>query len=108
MRQFDLVESLMDVWCYSLYVMEDQPLPADYAVKNGVGQSDALKRYLHPWDLDILFKELVLNAGKKGNLSHLRTWDHLAVPSIKYDGLTMSLSSVTETNPQMLSSSFID
>lgn len=27
MRRFDLVPGLVDVWCYSLHVMEGQPLP---------------------------------------------------------------------------------
>jgi hypothetical protein len=37
-----------------------------------------LKEHFYPWDLDILARELVLNAGKRGDRS-LRTWDHLAV-----------------------------
>jgi hypothetical protein len=76
MRRFDLVPGLVDVWCYSLHVMEGQPLPADYAV--GALPFKPLKEHFYPWDLDILARELVLNAGKRGDRS-LRTWDHLAV-----------------------------
>jgi hypothetical protein len=76
MRRFDLVHGLVDVWCYSLHVMEGQPLPADYAV--GALPFKPLKEHFYPWDLDILARELVLNAGKRGDRS-LRTWDHLAV-----------------------------
>ncbi len=77
MRQFDLVESLVDVWCYSLHVMEDQPLPVDYANVSSVLAFKDLRKHLYPWDLDILSRELVLNAGSKGDRS-LRTWGHFA------------------------------
>jgi hypothetical protein len=77
MRKFDLVSGLVDVWRYSLNVMEGQPLPADYAVGAGA-MLKPLKEHFYPWDLDILAKELVLNAGKGGDRS-LKTWSHLAV-----------------------------
>jgi hypothetical protein len=76
MRRFDLVSGLTDVWRYSVHIMEGQPLPADYAV--GKGEMVSLKRHLYPWDLDILARELLLNAGKSSDRS-LRTWGHLAV-----------------------------
>jgi len=76
MRRFDLPSSLVDVWRYSLYVMEDQTLPADYAI--GKSALTPLKERLYPWDLDILARELVLNAGKGGNRT-LKRWKDLAI-----------------------------
>ncbi|MGO9443275.1 MAG: hypothetical protein ACLPXB_00705, partial [Thiobacillaceae bacterium] len=78
MRRFNLVEGLADICRYSLHVMEDLPLPADYAVGLNALPIKALKGHFHPWDLDILVRELVLNAGINGDRS-LRMWDHLAV-----------------------------
>lgn len=76
-RRFDLVQSLLDVWRYSLYVTENQPLPVDDAFRSSISPFKDLRKYLYPWDLDILARELVLNAGSKGDRS-LKTWEHLA------------------------------
>jgi hypothetical protein len=82
MRRFDLLPSLVDVWCYSLHVMEGQPLPAGYAIGYGTGKSTLtltpLRQHIYPWDLDILTKEIVLNAGSGGDRS-LKRWNDLAV-----------------------------
>jgi hypothetical protein len=77
MRRFDLVESLVDVWRYSLYVIENQPLPVDDAIRSSVSPFKDLKKHLYPWDLDILARELVLNAGNKGDRS-LKMREHFA------------------------------
>jgi hypothetical protein len=77
-RRFDLLSSLADVWRYSLHVMEDHPLPADYAIGRNPLLSGPLKEHLYPWDLDILAKELVLNAGSGGDRS-LKRWSDLVV-----------------------------
>jgi hypothetical protein len=63
---------------YSLHVMEDHPLPADYAIGRNPLLSGPLKEHLYPWDLDILAKELVLNAGSGGDRS-LKRWSDLVV-----------------------------
>ena len=78
MRRFDLLEGLQDVWRYSLHIVERQPLPTDYAVGKERLTLKPLREHLHPWDLDILAKELVLNAGKGGDRS-LKRWNDLAV-----------------------------
>lgn len=78
MRRFDLLSSLVDVWRYSLHIMEDQPLAADYAIGKKPLTSGPLKEHLYPWDLDILAKELVLNAGMGGDRS-LKRWNDLVV-----------------------------
>src|SRR5260370_12366637 len=75
MRKFSLVESLVDVWRYSLHVLNDAPLPADYAI--GKPPFEPIKRNVWPWELDILAREIVLNATTKGDRS-LRRWNDLA------------------------------
>jgi hypothetical protein len=75
MRKFRLVESLVDVWRYSLHVLNDAHLPADYAI--GKPPFEPIKRNVWPWELDILAREIVLNATTKGDRS-LRRWNDLA------------------------------
>lgn len=75
MRKFSLVESLVDVWRYSLHVLNGAPLPADYAI--GKPPFEPIKRNVWPWELDILAREIVLNATTKGDRS-LRRWNDLA------------------------------
>ncbi len=75
MRRFDLVTSLIDVWSYSLHIIENQGLQPGYAV--GLDKAANLKKHIHPWDLDILAREIVLNAGNGGTYS-LRWWNDLA------------------------------
>jgi hypothetical protein len=76
-RHFDLLSSLVDVWRYSLHVMEGEPLPADYASgKNAL--TAPVKEYLYPWDLDILAKEIILNAGSAGGDRSLKRWKDIA------------------------------
>ncbi|MGO9171851.1 MAG: hypothetical protein ACLP7P_07790 [Rhodomicrobium sp.] len=78
MRQFDLLQSLVDVWHYSLHVMEGHPLAADYAVGRNPLTSKLLEKHPYPWEFDILVKELVLSAGKRGDRS-LKKWHDLTV-----------------------------
>jgi hypothetical protein len=75
MRHFSLADSLIDVWRYSLHIVENAPLPLDYAV--GKPPLEQIKRHIWPWELDILAREIVLNAVPKGDRS-LRRWDDLA------------------------------
>ncbi len=75
MRRFSLVESLVDVWRYSLHILNDVPLPADYAI--GKPPFEPIKRNVWPWELEILAREIVLNATTKGDRS-LRRWNDLA------------------------------
>ena len=77
MRRFELIEGLTDIWRYSLNITENIPLPSDYVAGSNSFQFSQIRKTLHPWDFDILAKELVLNAGKQRDRS-LKTWDHLA------------------------------
>jgi hypothetical protein len=74
-RRFSLEESLVDVWRYSLHILNDAPLPADYAI--GKPPFEPIKRNVWPWELEILAREIVLNATTKGDRS-LRRWNDLA------------------------------
>ncbi len=78
MRRFELLPSLVDVWRYSLHVMEGQPLPSDYAAGRTAFTFKSLKEDLYPWELDIVAKELVLNAGARGD-RNLKRWKDLAI-----------------------------
>jgi hypothetical protein len=76
MRQFGVVPSLIDVWCYSRHIMEGKDLPADYAV-GADARPNPLKGHLYAWDLDILAREIVLNGSSEGPGS-LKRWSDLA------------------------------
>ena len=69
MRRFDLVSSLVDMWCYSRHIIGNEPLPAGYAVGMNPLTNGPLKKHLYPWDLDLLAREVVLNSGKGGGQS---------------------------------------
>jgi hypothetical protein len=79
LMRFDLVSSLIDVWCYGRHITDDRPLEPGYAVGFDPQTMRPLKECLHPWDLDILARELVLNAGSRPTYS-LRWWNDLAGP----------------------------
>jgi hypothetical protein len=77
MRRFDLLPSLVDVWRYSLHIMERQALPDDYAVGKTDLTLKPLTELVYPWDLEIIARELVLRATRMGTRS-LRKWGDLA------------------------------
>ncbi len=77
MRRFDLLTSLIDVWCYSCHITEGQPLPSNYAVGLDPLKTGPLKECVHPWELDILAREIVLNAGQRPTYN-LKWWNDLA------------------------------
>ncbi len=95
MRRFDLETSLLDVWHYALYLNDDKPLPPHYAVAPPAKyQFVALKTLLHPWELDLIAKELILNAGVGGD-GCLAKWGDLvtAVDHVRrLDEVTFELS----------------
>lgn len=75
MRRFALVPSLLQLWAYYLHVVDGKPLPPDFAATKPTSLS--LRTHLHPWDLEILVREVILNAGKNGD-NDLRDWRELA------------------------------
>jgi hypothetical protein len=78
MRGFDLVSSLIDVWGYSLHIIDGQPLQGGLAVGLDPAKTGPLKEHIHPWDLDLLAREVLLNAGNRRTYS-LRWWGDLAI-----------------------------
>jgi hypothetical protein len=77
-RGFELVPSLVDVWRYSLHLTEDKPLPAGYAFGVEAPTAQSVKEIIYPWELDVLVREIVLNASDHGQRS-LQEWNNLAV-----------------------------
>jgi hypothetical protein len=77
LRRLDRLQGLIDIWCYSQHVMEGRPLPADYAIGLPVLRFGPLKEHVRPWDLDVLAREIVLNAGSGGGHG-LKNWADLA------------------------------
>jgi len=51
LRRFDLVQSLADIWRYSLHIVEGQPLPAGYVVGRNPVTDGLLNKCLYAWDL---------------------------------------------------------
>lgn len=76
LRRLDAFSSLIDVWRYTLHVMENQPLPTDYAIGFNPVLNGSVRLHIHPWDLDLLSRELLLNAGSGGG--RLNQWNCLA------------------------------
>ncbi len=77
-RRCDLTSSLVDLWVYFRHLVDDAPLPPEYAVgATGLWHS-SLKGHVFPWDLDTVTREVLLNAGVGGDQS-LKRWGNLAV-----------------------------
>lgn len=74
MRRFAVVPSLMQLWGYFLYVSEGQRLPERLGL--GVPQSFNIRERVYPWDLEILVREIILNAGPHGS-DGLHLWNKL-------------------------------
>jgi hypothetical protein len=93
-RQFDLEASMLDVWHYALFLTDDKPLPPHYAASRAEHQFVSLKTLVHPWELEIIARELILNAGRSGDCS-LAKWSDLraAINHVRrLDEITFELS----------------
>lgn len=90
MRRFALLDGLVDVWGYALHVIHGQPLRAGLAVGIPLQIGGHIGDYLYPWDLDVMARELLINAGARGTL-RLGRWSDLAKVSKmvrRLDGLS--------------------
>lgn len=67
--------SLLQLWGYFLHISDGQPLPEHLAL--GTPPQVALKNHLYAWDLEVLVREVILNAGTRGS-EGLHTWNGLA------------------------------
>lgn len=76
MRRFDLESSLLDVWHYALFLTDNKPLPPHYANFRGEHQSTPLNELVYPWELEVITRELILNASWGGE-SSLAKWSDL-------------------------------
>jgi hypothetical protein len=72
-RRFPLESSLVDVWQYALHVIDREPLPSTYLSDRRSFQPMPL----HPWQIETICREIVLNAERRGDCS-LRRWNDLA------------------------------
>jgi hypothetical protein len=77
MRQFSLIPSLAHLWLYAEHITNGKPLPNNYDFRDQYKRRIDMKALIYQWDLDILFKELVLNAGNAGRRT-LGNWGDLA------------------------------
>jgi len=76
LQQFDLVSNLRIVWALSVHLAYGEPLPSNFLAGMPWHLRD-LKGHIYPWDLDVIARELILNAGSGGPNS-LKRWNDLA------------------------------
>jgi hypothetical protein len=57
--RFPLLSNLVRLWGYGRYIVEGRPLQRDLGI--GRPPFTDLRRYLHPWDIEILVRELLLH-----------------------------------------------
>lgn len=75
LRKFSLVPSLSLIWLLSEHILNNKPLPFKYNFRADNGELLPLKTLVFPWDLEILCRELILNAGNEEVLSLSKTKD---------------------------------
>lgn len=75
MRQFALGPSLQQLWGYFIYIAENRELHP--ALAAGKPPQLDLAAHLYPWDLEILVREVILNADTHGS-DGLHQWNGLA------------------------------
>lgn len=70
------IESLIKIWSFFENIEHDKPLPLQFARMNKLGKA-SLKDIVHPWELDILTREIILHADGS-NSKDLYNTGHLA------------------------------
>jgi len=70
------VESLIKIWSFFGNLEHDKPLPPQFARMSKLGKA-SLKDVVHPWELDILTREIILHADGNGSKDLYNT-GHLA------------------------------
>lgn len=68
-----ITKSLADIWQLFQNLERDLALPADFGLLNNGKAS--IKDIIHPWELDILTREVILNAGTKEHKNLLKRKD---------------------------------
>lgn len=74
-------DALRVIWAYSRYLWDrDFQMPSDFEISSIFVNLEHKAQWLTQWDLEVLAKEIILNAGDFGYGSWtLRRWDTLAV-----------------------------
>lgn len=62
MQKLELQNSLVALWHYSQNLDNDKAVSSEFANINPAGRA-TLRGLVHPWELDILSREVILNAG---------------------------------------------
>lgn len=81
LREFALEDSLQHLWHYSRLVSGSAPLPPTYDHRDADGTARVLENHVHPHEIDVLARELVLHAdvsGKPARMS-LANWHGASV-----------------------------
>jgi hypothetical protein len=76
MRRFPLNDSLLWIWAYSEHLARDRPLPNATQFVDAIGRPTDLRAKIFAWELELLARELVLNASASGDKS-LGRWPDL-------------------------------
>lgn len=75
MRRFAMMPSLLQLWAYFLHVADGDNLHPELV--RSIPRTVNVREYLYPWDLEILVRETLLNAGERGR-DDLGVWNNLA------------------------------
>lgn len=64
LRQYNLSQSLEDIWALASHLTDKTPLPPSF----GNGRPHLIKDFVHPWDLAIITREIISHASPVGTL----------------------------------------
>lgn len=79
-EKLHLTKSLVDIWQLYQNIERDIAIPQEFAaLNNGIA---SLKGIVHPWELDILTREIILNAGSAERKNLLKKSDLAAAINI--------------------------
>lgn len=67
MREFAAVPSLVHVWRFAEHLAHNGPLPVDPAPRDHLGRVINIRKEVFGWELEIVARELILNAGAEGD-----------------------------------------
>jgi hypothetical protein len=76
-RRFARFPSLVHLWAYSKHIVDGVRLEPNLAVGMPLSQGE-LKTHLHPWDLEILVREIIIHAHPTSGDLDIRRWNDLA------------------------------
>ncbi|HUD44953.1 MAG TPA: hypothetical protein VMR41_05390 [Patescibacteria group bacterium] len=79
LRQLSLPESLYTLWAFSELSQFNRQLPSDIENPQRLMDKSEMmfKGHVHPWEIELLTKEVIINAGETG-LKSLRKWNYFS------------------------------